>query len=69
MGSWVVKCRSCHDEWTIFGCWSDYERQAVESRPCPECGAYTLASPEPKPLPARRGDGRRVAIKLGRQVA
>ncbi len=45
----------CGDAWQLAGNWSDYERQAVESRPCPCCGAYTLASPEPTPVkPTRR---------------
>lgn len=26
---------------------SDYERQAIESHPCPACGAYTLSCAAP----------------------
>lgn len=27
---------------------SDYERQAIESHPCPGCGAYTLSCAAPR---------------------
>lgn len=51
---WTVKCETCDHGWTRDGAWSEYERQAIESRPCPRCGAYTLASPEPAPGGKRR---------------
>ena len=56
MGVWTVSCESCDLSWVRAGGGvSDYERQAIESRPCPCCGAYTLACPEPGPAaPARR---------------
>ena len=30
-----------------MGNWSVYERETLESRPCPKCHSYTLSSPEP----------------------
>lgn len=56
VNAWTVTCDNCRHGWTLAGTWSEYERQAIESRPCPRCGAYTLSSPEPKPV---RGKGRR----------
>ena len=47
MNAWTVCCESCEYRWNLVGNWSEYERQAIESRPCPKCGAYTLSSPEP----------------------
>ena len=47
MNAWTVRCVSCAHRWNLVGNWSEYERQAIESRPCPKCGAYTLCSPEP----------------------
>jgi len=37
-----------------MGNFSEYERAAIESRPCPCCGAYTLTCPEPKATPRVR---------------
>lgn len=48
MGTWIVTCGACNHTWKIVGNWSVYEREAIESRPCPECAAYTLKSPEPE---------------------
>jgi rRNA maturation endonuclease Nob1 len=48
-GSWTVRCQDCGHAWKLVGHWSHYEREAIESRPCPSCGAYALASPEPRP--------------------
>ncbi len=45
-----IACASCTRRWAS-GELSLYERQAVESRPCPYCGAYTLRCqevPQPK---------------------
>lgn len=54
----TVTCGACGHGWPLAGNWSVYEREAIESRPCPNCGAYTLKSPEPKPTPkARRKPG------------
>jgi hypothetical protein len=54
MNTYKVACHSCGDSWQLAGTWSAYERDAMESRPCPHCDAYTLSSPEPTTAPARR---------------
>lgn len=55
MGTWIVTCGACNHTWTLAGNWSDYEREQIESRPCPCCSAYTLMSPEPrKPMATAR---------------
>ncbi len=54
MNTYKVACHSCGDSWQLAGTWSAYERDAVESRPCPHCDAYTLSSPEPTAAPASR---------------
>jgi|HubBroStandDraft_5_1064220.scaffolds.fasta_scaffold2347950_1 hypothetical protein len=38
----VVECQSCDLEWPRTLLLSIYEREAIESRPCPGCGACTL---------------------------
>ena len=43
---------SCGQDWMIANSFSVYEQQAVESCPCPHCGAYTLCCREPAELPA-----------------
>lgn len=53
-----IVCESCDRLWSVVGQLSFYERQAMEARPCPKCGAYTLTCEEPvnkeaKPLPRR----------------
>ncbi len=48
MNNWTIACASCDHNWDLEGFWSEYERQEIESRPCPCCGSYTLKSPEPK---------------------
>lgn len=53
MNGWTVRCESCTHRWNLVGNFSEYERQAIESRPCPKCGAYTLSSPEPTRPPGR----------------
>jgi len=53
VSTWTVTCESCNHSWPLVGNWSEYERQSIESRPCPECDAYTLCSPEPEPKPYR----------------
>jgi hypothetical protein len=53
-----VTCGACEHTWKVVGNWSVYEREAIESRPCPACSAYTLKSPEPeaaKPTCRRAG--------------
>jgi hypothetical protein len=39
----TIACESCERLWTIACSLSLYEQQAMESRPCPHCGAYTLS--------------------------
>ncbi|HEY7156030.1 MAG TPA: hypothetical protein VH575_18850 [Gemmataceae bacterium] len=43
----TIKCASCGREWLAAAPFSLYEQQAVESCPCPHCGAYTLCCREP----------------------
>ncbi len=43
----TIVCESCERLWALACCLSIYERQALESRPCPHCGAYTLSCHEP----------------------
>jgi hypothetical protein len=66
----TITCVSCGQAWTVANTFSIYEQQAVESCPCPHCGAYTLcchdpaearfleaarrARPEAQPVPAPR---------------
>ncbi len=38
----VVECQSCDMEWPRAILISIYERESIESRPCPRCGACTL---------------------------
>jgi hypothetical protein len=42
-----IACESCGRSWAIVADTTVYERQSIESRPCPACGAYTLCCPEP----------------------
>jgi hypothetical protein len=39
----TIVCDSCERLWSIACQFSLYEQQAMESRPCPHCGAYTLS--------------------------
>lgn len=53
----VISCDSCERDWRARSAFTVYERQALESRPCPHCGAYTLCFHEPDdrgPKPRRR---------------
>lgn len=59
--AWAILCKACGYNWKLAGNWSDFERQAAESRPCPCCGSYTLTSPEPKPV-------RRRGLSVGRRA-
>lgn len=56
MGSWAVWCGSCELRWPRVENVTDYEQQAIESRPCPYCGAYTLSCTAPTPAARRRRD-------------
>lgn len=64
MNAYKVACHSCGYCWHLAGNWSAYEREATESRPCPHCAAYTLSSPEPTAVPAKR----RPAPWVGRET-
>jgi hypothetical protein len=43
----TITCVSCGQTWTVAHTFSIYEQQAVESCPCPDCGAYTLCCHDP----------------------
>jgi hypothetical protein len=43
----TISCDSCDHLWMVASPYSVYEQQAVESCPCPACGAYTLCCPDP----------------------
>jgi hypothetical protein len=43
----TILCVSCGHAWTAVHAFSAYEQQAVEARPCPDCGAYTLCCRDP----------------------
>ena len=54
----TITCVSCGQSWTVAHTFSIYEQQAVESCPCPHCGAYTLCchdAGEHEVLDGRRG--------------
>lgn len=54
-GNWVIVCGSCALEWKRSGPLTDYEQLAMESRPCPVCGSYTLCcQPTPPQTPRRQ---------------
>src|SRR4051812_20224557 len=38
----TIRCDGCGRAWTVATSFSIYEQQAIESRPCPSCGSYTL---------------------------
>jgi hypothetical protein len=60
-----ISCESCRRSWAIVGAATVYERQSIESQPCPACGAYTLCCPEPvdgtprRPRRGKRSDTRK----------
>jgi hypothetical protein len=67
----TIKCASCGREWLAAAPFSVYEQQAVESCPCPHCGAYTLCCHETAvshrlATAARRADLRLAARDTGR---
>ncbi|HEV3263124.1 MAG TPA: hypothetical protein VG013_40190 [Gemmataceae bacterium] len=43
----MISCDSCGQVWAVASAFSLYEQLAIESCPCPQCGAYTLCLPEP----------------------
>jgi Zn finger protein HypA/HybF involved in hydrogenase expression len=46
----TISCETCERLWTLGCALSVYEQQALESRPCPHCGAYTLTVHKPEEL-------------------
>ena len=38
----TISCETCDRSWSLGTSLSFYEQQALESRPCPHCGSYTL---------------------------
>src|ERR1700722_18944492 len=38
-----IFCESCEREWPLTRTLSFFEKQSLESKPCPNCGACTLA--------------------------
>lgn len=42
-----IRCDGCERLWSVAGILSFYEKQAMEARPCPQCGGYTLRCEEP----------------------
>lgn len=49
-----IHCEVCERTWSVVGQLSFYERQALESQPCPQCGAYTLFCEDVQPETGRR---------------
>jgi hypothetical protein len=45
----TIHCLGCERQWTMASSASVYEQQALESCPCPFCGAYTLCCGEEEP--------------------
>jgi hypothetical protein len=56
---WTIACDSCGHSWKVAGTYSVYERQAVESCPCPDCAAYTLCCAEER---GAEGEARSVRL-------
>jgi hypothetical protein len=49
-----IRCLTCDHGWSMASPPSVYEQQALESCPCPYCGAYTLCCAEEERLELRR---------------
>jgi hypothetical protein len=49
-----VRCLTCDHGWSMASSPSVYEQQALESCPCPNCGAYTLCCAEEDKQEQRR---------------
>jgi hypothetical protein len=59
----AIHCKGCGKRWPAAPNQSVYERQAIESRPCPTCAAYTLSvldAPEERPLRRQMPSVRRI---------
>jgi hypothetical protein len=54
----TIVCDSCERLWTLACALTIYEQQALEARPCPHCGAYTLRC-QAALQPAEAGAARR----------
>lgn len=52
----LISCDSCERIWLMAFGFSIYAQQALESRPCPHCGAYTLSCQEPEMALAGHGE-------------
>ncbi len=61
---WTIACRSCQRTWNLGCSFGEYEQQAIESRPCPHCAAYTLSCTDEPELVTTESDApsRRRAI-------
>jgi hypothetical protein len=46
----TIVCESCERLWSVACTLTIYEQQAMEARPCPHCGAYTLACQDLKTM-------------------
>ncbi|HWY87691.1 MAG TPA: hypothetical protein VNX28_13245 [Gemmataceae bacterium] len=46
----TIVCESCERLWSVACSLTVYEQQAMESRPCPHCGAYTLCCQDLKTM-------------------
>ena len=57
----TIRCEKCGYAWDVDRPVSVYERQNIETRPCPGCGTHTLSCRDIIPLFRRRGYRRRVA--------
>ena len=51
----TVRCESCGYSWDVARPVSVYERQDIETRPCPGCGSQTLSCRDAQVPPGRRG--------------
>jgi MinD superfamily P-loop ATPase len=62
----TISCETCGRSWAVASPYSVYEQQAVESCPCPHCGACTLCCPDPAQRTpqqrARRGKPLQTAV-------
>jgi hypothetical protein len=57
----IISCDSCERIWSMSTSFTLYAQQALESCPCPHCGAYTLACHDPAWRTAQNQEIRRLA--------